>query len=121
MLTPIGIVKNLPSQEVWSTVMVYAGGPVAWFMLEVQQEASQFLTRCCINGLSVDECASGLGEWAAHHFGMTAFHHAGCDLEGNPSKEMWTPPESTSLPQPEELNPLVKILIDICTLCEHVG
>lgn len=52
---------------------------------------------------------------------MTAFHHAGCDLEGNPSKELWTPPESTSLPQPEELNPLVKILIDICTLCEHVG
>lgn len=52
---------------------------------------------------------------------MTTFHHAGCDRESNPSKELWTPPESTTLPQPEELNPLVKILIDICTLCEHVG
>lgn len=99
-------------------------------MLEVQRhglcwrsnrEPHNFLHDAVINGLSVDECASGLGEWAAHHFGMTAFHHAGCDLEGNPSKELWTPPESTSLPQPEELNPLVKILIDICTLCEHVG
>lgn len=105
-------------------------GTLAWFILEVQwhglcwrsnREPHNFLHDAVINGLSVDECASGLGEWAAHHFGMTAFHHAGCDLEGNPSKELWTPPESTSLPQPEEQNPLVKILIDICTLCEHVG
>lgn len=94
-------------------------GMVHWHGLcwRPNREPHYLLHDAVINGMSVDECASRLGEWAAHHFGMTA---EGCDLESNPSKELWTPPESTSLPQPKELNPLVKILIDICTLCAHV-
>lgn len=55
-----------------------------------------------------------------HHFGMTASHPAGCDLEGNPRKDLWPPPEGTSQPPPEELNPLVKLLMDVSVTQESL-
>lgn len=77
-----------------------SSGMVHWHGLcwRSDREPHNLLHDAVVNGLSDDDCASRLGKWAAHHFGMTAFHHAGCDLEGNPSKELWTPLEIITYP-----------------------
>lgn len=42
------------------------------------------------------------------------------DLEGNPRKDLWPTPERTSQPPPEELNPLVKLLMDFSSTQESL-
>lgn len=112
MLTSIGIVKNLLSQEVWSS-----GIGLCW---SSDRKPHNLLHNAVVHGLSDDKSASRLGEWAAHHFGMTAFHPAGCDLEGTPRKDLWPLPEGTSQPPPEEFNPLVKRLMGSSTTQESL-
>jgi hypothetical protein len=64
-------------------------------------------------GLSDDECAACLTDWAKSIFGMTACHPAGKDEDGDPRKDLWPPPEGSAPPPPEKTNPLVKLLMDV--------
>lgn len=66
-----------------------------------------------VNGLSDEQCAEKLSIWAAENFGLTASHPAGKDELGNPNKKLWSPPEGSAPPPPEEDNPLYKLLMDV--------
>ena len=64
-------------------------------------------------GLSESDAADKLSQWAQNNFAMTASHPAGKDNNGNPRKDLWCPPEGTAPPPPENMNPLVKLMMDI--------
>ena len=64
-------------------------------------------------GLTDDEAAAKLSEWAKLNFAMTASHPAGNDANGLPRKNLWPAPEGSAPPPPEEKNPLVKLLMDV--------
>ena len=64
-------------------------------------------------GLSSDERANKLSDWASEIFGMTATHPAGKDDSGQSRKEYWPPPEGTAPAPEDEKNPLVKLLMDV--------
>ena len=64
-------------------------------------------------GLSESECAEELGKWASQYLGLTASHPAGCDASGQPNKHLWAPPEGTAQAPPDDMNPLIKLLMDI--------
>ena len=67
------------------------------------------------SGLSNAECAEKLATWASDEFGLTAMHPAGTDDNGSPRKDLWPPPEGTAPPPPEEKNPLIKLLMGVCS------
>ncbi|XP_053405155.1 uncharacterized protein LOC123560749 [Mercenaria mercenaria] len=64
-------------------------------------------------GLSDDQCAVEIENWAKIQLGMTASHPAGKDDNGQPRKDLWPPPEGTAPAPLESKNPLVKLLMDV--------
>lgn len=64
-------------------------------------------------GMSNDQSAARLSEWAQIQFGMTANHPAGKDDFGNSKKHLWPPPEGTAPAPTEEKNALIKLLMDV--------
>jgi hypothetical protein len=64
-------------------------------------------------GLSEDDTAQCISDWAKSVFGMTATHPAGKNADGTPRKDLWAPPEGTAPAPPEEKNPLIKLLMDV--------
>ena len=90
-------------------------GMVHWHGLcwRGDHEPHNLLHEALQKGLSSNDTAETLSDWAKQSFGMTATHPAGTDTEGNPRKDLWPPPEGTA-PQPEEeSNPLLKLLMDV--------
>jgi hypothetical protein len=90
-------------------------GMVHWHGLcwRSDREPHNLLYEAVLNGLSDDDCAVKLSNWASAEMGMTASHPAGCDSLGNPRKEFWPPPEGTSPPINEDSNPLIQLLMDV--------
>ena len=78
-------------------------------------EPNNLLHEAIQSGLSEAECANKLAKWASDDFGLTATHPAGCDADGKPRKDLWPPPEGTAPVPAEEKNPLVKLLMDVCS------
>lgn len=78
-------------------------------------EPNNLLNNAIQLGLSDTECATELAKWASNEIGLTAMHPAGSDAAGNPRKDLWPPPEGTAPPPPEEKNPLLKLLMDVCS------
>ncbi|WAQ97056.1 hypothetical protein MAR_029746 [Mya arenaria] len=77
-------------------------------------EPHSLMHKCIEDGLNDAECAEALESWAKYEFGLSAEHPAGCDEAGKPRKDLWPPPEGTAPAPPEEKNPLVKLLMDVC-------
>ena len=64
-------------------------------------------------GLTEAEPATFLAELARLNFGITAFHPAGCDANGEPRENLWPPPEHSAVPPSEGKNPLLKLLMNV--------
>ena len=90
-------------------------GMVHWHGLcwRSDKQPHQLLFEAVQNGLSDDNCAERLSQWAAENIGLTALHPAGTSEMGEPRKDLWPPPEGTAPPPPEEKNPLLKLLFDV--------
>ena len=90
-------------------------GMVHWHGLcwRSDKQPHQLLFEAVQNGLSDDNCANRLAQWAEKNIGMTALHPAGKDETGESRKDMWPPPEGNAPPPPEEKNPLLKLLLDV--------
>ena len=90
-------------------------GMIHWHGLcwRADKEPHSLLFDAVSEGLSDDQCAEKLAQWASDNFGMTACHPAGKDLDGNSRKDLWPPPEGTAPAPPEEANPLIKLLMDV--------
>ncbi|XP_021371429.1 uncharacterized protein LOC110466321 [Mizuhopecten yessoensis] len=90
-------------------------GMVHWHGLcwRSDREPHNLMSSLIEKGLSDDDCAEHLSQWAKSNFGMTACHPAGKDETGNSKKDLWPPPEGTGPPPPEEKNPLLKLLMDV--------
>ena len=72
------------------------------------------------NGLSDENSAELLSNWAKSHFRMTALHPAGKKEDGSSRKEFWPPPEGTATLPPEETNPLLKLFMDVSDSQESI-
>ena len=72
------------------------------------------------NGLSDENSAELLSNWAKSHFRMTALHPAGKNEDGSSRKEFWPPPEGTATLPPEETNPLLKLFMDVSDSQESI-
>ena len=77
------------------------------------KQPHQLLFEAVQNGLSDDNCADRLAQWAGENIGLTALHPAGKDETGESRKDLWPPPEGSAPPPPEEKNPLLKLLLDV--------
>ncbi|KAK3093512.1 hypothetical protein FSP39_016633 [Pinctada imbricata] len=90
-------------------------GMVHWHGLcwRSDREPHNLLHEASLDGLSDEECAEKLSQWASTEFGLTASHPAGCDETGNPRKEYWPPPEGYAPLPSEDSNPLIKLLMDV--------
>ena len=97
-------------------------GMIHWHGLcwRKDKEPHNLLHEAIQEGLSEDKCAQRLSEWASTEFGMSASHPAGKDDKGNPRKDLWPPPEGSAPAPPEELNPLVKLLMDVGESQENI-
>ena len=78
-------------------------------------EPNNLLHEALQSGLAESDFANKLAEWASNEFGLTAMHPDGSDADGKPRKDLWAPPEGTAPAPPEEKNPLVKLLMDVCS------
>ncbi|KAK3104656.1 hypothetical protein FSP39_007268 [Pinctada imbricata] len=97
-------------------------GMIHWHGLcwRTDREPHNLLHEATTEGLSEDECATRLAEWASSQFGLTACHPAGRDQEGNPKKNFWPPPEGTAPPPSDDSNPLIKLLMDVSSSQESL-
>ena len=91
-------------------------GMIHWHGLcwRKDKEPHNLLHAALQEGLSDENCAVKLSQWAESQFGLSASHPAGTNEQGEPRKDCWPPPEGTAPAPPEEKNPLVKLLTDIC-------
>jgi hypothetical protein len=78
------------------------------------------MNECLASGLSKDQCAEKISEWAASRLGMTVNHPAVKDINGHSKKDMRPPPEGLAPPPPEEANPLAKMLMDVSVTQESL-
>ena len=92
-------------------------GMVHWHGMcwRADSEPHNLMHEAIKSGLSNAECAEKLATWASDEFGLTAMHPAGTNDNGSPRKDLWPPPEGTAPPPPEEKNPLIKLLMDVCS------
>ena len=83
-------------------------GMVHWHGLcwRDDKEHHALLSKALDEGLSDEDFAKYLSDWASSKFGLTASHPAGKDENGNPKKNCWPPPEGTAPLPPEEKIPL---------------
>ena len=65
------------------------------------------------DGCEEEEYAARFSQWADETFAMTALHPAGNDEEGQPRKDLWSPPEGTAEPISDDRDPLVMMLMQI--------
>jgi hypothetical protein len=97
-------------------------GMVHWHGLcwRDDKEPHALLSKALEEGLSDEDCAKHLSDWASSEFGLTASHPAGKDENVNPRKNFWPPPEGTAPLPPEEKNPLIKLLMDVSSSQESL-
>jgi len=90
-------------------------GMIHWHGLcwRSDREPHNLLNQAIEEGLSDEDCANKLSNWATEQFGLTASHPAGKDDNGKPRKDLWPPPEGSAPLPPDEKNPLVKLLMDV--------
>ena len=77
------------------------------------REPHNLLHQAIEDGLSDEDCAIKLANWATEQFGLTASHPAGKDSNGIPRKDLWPPLRALPLYRPKKKNPLVKLLMDV--------
>ena len=56
------------------------------------KQPHQLLFEAMQNGLSDDNCAERLSEWAKKNIGLTALYPAGTLETGESKKDLWSPP-----------------------------
>ena len=90
-------------------------GMVHWHGLcwRSDKQPHQLLFDAVKSGLSEDDGAEKLAQWAESNCGITAMHPAGQDETGQSRKDLWLPPEGNAPAPPEDKNPLLKLLMDV--------
>ena len=90
-------------------------GMIHWHGLCWRQdkEPHHLLHEAMNSGLTNQDPATALSDWAKSNFRMTALHPAGTDADGCSRKDLWSPPEGTAPAPPDEKNPLIKLLMDV--------
>ncbi|KAK3083478.1 hypothetical protein FSP39_023709 [Pinctada imbricata] len=90
-------------------------GMIHWHGLcwRSDKEPHVLLSDAMCAGMNPEDRANKLSGWAKAELGMTASHPAGKNVEGEPRKEFWPPPEGTAQVPPEDKNPLIKLLMDV--------
>ena len=91
-------------------------GQIHWHQLSWRDDRQH--TSCCMKLVKMivtgeDKHAARLSQWADENFVMTALHPGGSDEEGQPRKDLWSPPEGFADPISDERDPLVKMLLEI--------
>ena len=84
------------------------------------REPHNLLYEATSRGLPLQDSAAELSKRAKSIFGMTASHPAASKEDGNPRKDFWLPPKGSAPAQPEDRNPLTKLLMDVCQTQESL-
>ncbi|CAH3193199.1 unnamed protein product, partial [Porites evermanni] len=97
-------------------------GQIHWHQLSWREDRQphQLLHEAREDGCEEEEYAARLSQWADETFAMTALHPAGNDEEGQPRKDLWSPPEGTAEPISDDRDPLVKMLMQIAATQEAI-
>ena len=97
-------------------------GMIHWHGLcwRADREPHVLLHDAISNGLSDEDSAKLLANWAKSEFKLTALHPAGKNDDGLPHTEFWPPPEGTAPLPPEESNPLLKLFMDVSETQESI-
>ena len=97
-------------------------GQIHWHQLSWREDRQphQLLHEAREDGCEEEEYAARLSQWADETFAITALHPAGNDEEGQPRKDLWSPPEGTAEPISDDRDPLVKMLMQIAATQEAI-
>ena len=96
--TQLGNAK--PSSNRYRYEFAKSQGQVQWHQLSWRDDRQphQLFHEAREDGRNKDEYAARLSQWAHENFAMTALHPTGSEEEGQPRKDLWSPPEGSADP-----------------------